>query len=251
MEDPLWASIACDRRREVEIVREWWLGFNNSFPNYLCRIQRLNAFQSSNIYSNGAWLWQMDKGGPVVSLCWYILKDCLSTTQQWQKGMASISSPGFNFSLQKLLRMVSLKPSAITANLILRSTPKHSVCWVDWKEALRFLDVTNQQHGFFWTLLHRLLSWMGCKKKKETPERKSVHAHMIEMGNLSDKFLENALVNMYVKLESLATWQSFQSDAGARLCLLDSGNYSWRQTWECRGSIGTVVPHARGRIWTQ
>lgn len=172
MEDPLWASIACDRRREVEIVREWWLGFNNSFPNYLCRIQRLNAFQSSNIYSNGAWLWQMDKGGPVVSLCWYILKDCLSTTQQWQKGMASISSPGFNFSLQKLLRMVSLKPSAITANLILRSTPKHSVCWVDWKEALRFLDVTNQQHGFFWTLLHTLLSWMyGLQpKKKQKPQ---------------------------------------------------------------------------------
>lgn len=67
--------------------------------------------------------------------------------------------------------------------------------------------------------------WVA-RKKKETPERKSVHAHMIEMGNLSDKFLENALVNMYVKLESLATWQSFQSDAGARLCLLDSGNYS-------------------------
>lgn len=35
------------------------------------------------------------------------------------------------------------------------------------------------------------------------------HVHIIEMGHLSDKFLENALVNMYVKLESLATLAGF------------------------------------------
>lgn len=82
------------------------------------------------------------------------------------------------------------------------------------------LTNNTDSSGLFY--IRFFLECMGCNKKKETPERKSVHAHMIEMGNLLQILRERA----YVKLESLATWQSFQSDAGARLCLLDSGNYS-------------------------
>eukprot|EP01018_Ginkgo_biloba_P013187 Gb_32448 [translate_table: standard] len=68
------------------------------------------------------------------------------------------------------------------------------------KEALQILYVSDQpvDNSTYVCLLQT------CIKKKALSEGKLVHNHINESGFMADTFLENTLVNMYAKCESLA-----------------------------------------------